>query len=180
MARTLVPVDTCDLCKRQGLPDAEAGRSVILAIDGPPKRFELCPPHIIQLEPFAALYADEDYGVDESLKPKKRQPMEAAPEPKQLESVKEPEEDGTIYIQCPLPHKTKKGDRINYAWRSSHATEVHGLKVWDIKWQDPTGALTYFCDVHEECGENKLAFPSKQSLSAHIRACPLPQTAEVA
>ncbi len=197
MARTLISIETCDLCKKQGLPQAEAQRSVHLSIDGPPKRYELCPPHLAQLRPFWELYADEEYGVDESLKPKKRATKkQATPEltdyepdhPRQLETAAgepapqeqlkaqpgEQKSEDQIMVTCSLPHPTGKDVTVQYRSRNSHAKEMHGgLKTWDIEWGDPGGALTHHCETHAQCMKVKLAFPSAISLSRHIRMCPL-------
>lgn len=179
MAKTLV--DTCDPCEEIGIEGMPAERSVYLAIDGPPKRYELCTIHLHQLKPWWELY--QSRGVDESLKPKTRRRPEpeepvvvrAEPDPQQLEMPGEAEgDDKTLYVICPLPHKRKNSARVQFRFRASHATDVHdGAKVWDIDWQDPAGVLKVPCEAHAECVKANLSFPTNMSRAAHIRSCPL-------
>jgi hypothetical protein len=208
VARRLLTIETCDWCKKLGLEDVEAERSVHLGIDGPPKRFEFCQLHLLQLEPLLELCQDEKFGVDESLKPKRRgqqkqqQELEPSPwinarepeQPTQLEVVpaeSEKQEEPTekpskyqkdVWVVCPLPHPTQKGGpkRVRYSIRATHAEKAHdGLKLWDIRWEDPDGVFTVKCEAHAECEKTGLGFTSELGLKQHIKASPLEKLPEV-
>ncbi|MFI0265705.1 hypothetical protein [Streptomyces luteogriseus] len=197
MVRALV--DFCDNCEEIGLDGIPAERSITIAIDGPPKRFELCTIHLHQLKPLWELYNNR--GVDESFKPKRRgsnrqntdeaelsvklaqqelpsaEPAEPAPAP----TSKKGKGEERIRVTCSLPHDNGQDATVQYRSRASHAKEAHnGSKTWDIEWGDPSGSLTHPCTTHAQCMKVNLAFPSETSLSRHIRMCPLEKLPEAA
>jgi hypothetical protein len=198
VARILI--ETCDPCERiLGIEGMPAERSVNLAINGGPvKRVEFCSQHLHMLKPILDIY--EQCGVDEALKPGRR----AAKQPAEIESspgfdaadrvqpelpsvepekkeVSEGKDEDHIKVTCSLPHSTGKDATVQYRSRNSHARVQHdGLKVWDIEWGDPAGALLHPCDRHAECMKVKLAFPSAMSLNRHVRMSPLRLLPEVA
>ncbi|MFE9834101.1 hypothetical protein ACFYP4_02960 [Streptomyces sp. NPDC005551] len=191
MARELI--DTCDPCGQLGVAGMPAERSIMLAIDGPPKRFELCTVHLHQLAPWAQLY--QECGVDESLKPKKRGPSRqevtdreddtqaqlelTAAEPAPAKKPAADKAEDHIMVSCNLDHANGQPAVVQYRSRNSHAKEAHdGAKVWEIEWSDLSGTLTHACTTHAECAKVKLAFPSATSLSRHIRMCPLEKLPE--
>lgn len=195
MARILI--DTCDWCEEIGLEGVPAERSIELAIDGPPKRFELCTIHLHQLKPLWEFYRNR--GVDESFKPKRRAtnrrhrdagleesaqpelPSAATEEPAPITATKKDKGEERIRVTCSLPHENGQHATVQYRSRNSHAKEAHsGAKVWDIEWGDPSGSLTHPCTTHAQCMKVNLAFPSETSLSRHIRMCPLERLPEAA
>jgi hypothetical protein len=198
VARTLI--ETCDPCEEfLGLEGMPAERSITIAIDGgPPKRWEVCGPHLHMLKPVLEMY--ERCGVDESLKRKRTPSKRDVPEPeetgtfpiptqapKQLEMAQtaEPEKQPArdkpskykkdVWVVCPLPHpQSKHGPkRVRYSTRATHAEKVHnGLRMWDIEWEDPDSVIVAKCETHAECLKTGLGFTSEVGLTQHIKASP--------
>ncbi|MFH9606799.1 hypothetical protein [Streptomyces sp. NPDC017448] len=168
MARDIIHVASCDQCRHEGLPVAQATAEHILAIDGPPKRFDFCPPHNHQLQPLIALYQAEGVDMDQR-RPKQVESGKKAIEPSKTESP------GKEYVLCPRDHvKGGKNIPIVYASRSSHANAQHdGVPIWDIKWGDPDGILIAPCEGHKECLKTGLAFTSERGRNRHLATAPL-------
>lgn len=187
MARSVTVRDTCDRCDRDlGLEGVPAVARHVIAIDGPPKKIDLCLQHEHAFQPYIHLYKER--GASEEDQPRRHKALAASPK---VESKEQPDskKSGTkgksakqkLYVVCTEKHPASGGGhkRVSYAGRGSHADIVHdGKKLWDIEWEDPDGVLTAPCRVHKECAETNLAFASEKGLGAHVAACPLEQVTQ--
>ncbi|MFE6739749.1 hypothetical protein [Streptomyces tubercidicus] len=190
MARSVAITDTCDECDWIGLEGVIAVVRHVIAIDGPPKKFDLCPQHDHAFQPYIHLYKER--GASEEDQPRRQkalaspQKAESKEKPSSKKSGnKEPGKEKSarekLYVVCTEKHPMSDGGhkRVSYTGRGSHADIVHdGKKLWDIKWEDPDGVLTAPCRVHKECMETGLAFSSQKGLGAHMAACPLEQVTQ--
>lgn len=180
MARSVEITDTCDRCDLIGLAGVPAIARHVIAIDGPPKKFDLCPQHEHALRPYIVLYKERGAGEEDE---PRRQKALAAPQKAEdkKKSGKDKPAKEKLYVVCPLPHSSLGGKpkRVAYQGRSTHLDVVHeGKKLWDIEWEDPDGILTAPCRVHKECMETGLAFTSEKGVGVHVAACSLEKVSE--
>lgn len=267
MAQDLLITNLCDQCDLFGLPKQVATVMRTLAVDGPPKVYDLCGRCDAALEPFIQLYQErgreaepptpkvkqaaspkasevapespvlplgmelddavyaafnsyvtnhgeppnarqlgavlmDGYGIvnhnrgplsEEYLQPHLRELQERyrlewtvhaapaeelkAPEaPKKAAKQAQKKGDDVVRIRCPLPHPSigNKPKTIKYVGRGTHADVVHhGLKIWDIAWEDPRDVMKHPCHAHKECQVNNLAFTTETGLRMHISSCNL-------
>jgi hypothetical protein len=184
MARVLRMTRFCDWCKLLDIGVVEADHERMLAVDGPPKRFELCSPHDRALKEVAVLY--QKFGIDPEEKPRRNvsakkaiaaQAAQPEPEPDRGELTALAERsDAKPKIFCPKSHPKEggRGKFVSYVDRGSHADLVHdGMKIWEIEWEDPHGVMTAACTSHKECEAVGLRFISARGLGQHKRTCPL-------
>ncbi|MFJ1700336.1 hypothetical protein ACIOHC_35695 [Streptomyces sp. NPDC088252] len=164
-------VHWCDMCEKLELPKIAAVAVRHLAIDGGPrKRYDFCAPHDVQLRPWIALY--EEAGVEMERRGKQLEAVSALAIEQGPTQV---EEEEKVWVTCPLDHQSGKTNPrpVAYKSRSSHAKAAHEIAVWEIKWGDPDGVLTFPCTSHKECKETGLAFTNVAGWHQHNRLCPL-------
>ena len=201
MAQQVVIIDQCDPCDHLGLPNVPASVKHVIKIDKEPtKEYDFCARCEIAFGPLLEILREHGQETEAApLMPKQRKsPVRKKPsrELEQASSTTDeaeqpPAEEAApktqteeqitgkrIYIICPLPHNSTRGDkkRLTYANRSGHADQCHaGARIWDIAWEDPDGALSFPCTSHTECIKVGLAFPTETGRTMHTRACPLPR-----
>jgi hypothetical protein len=199
MAQTITSV--CDWCDLHGITDVPATTGHLLALDGPPRRVDVCPRCDTLLDDLAELYErGQDLppaGPPASSRPAVRTrsvPTDQAvgtartgttrraiagprTSPEDGDTTTSTGEPSPARVLCPLPHPGAGGGptRVSYAGRSSHADVVHDAKVWEIRWEDPDDILRHPCIAHRECATGDLRFISAKGLKNHIAGCPLPR-----
>jgi len=171
---------TCDWCDLLGLSDEPAVSSRVFALDGAPRKIDLCARCDVDLDRLRPLYERGREIPDD--RPKGAASGRRGAAPGGASEVAPPEGRAVAQaprptVLCPLPHRSTGGEpmRVTYAHRGNHADMVHGAHIWDIAWGDPDGILTHPCTTHRACLENDLAFTSAKGLTAHINASPLPR-----
>lgn len=184
MAQDIQITTTCDPCDLHEIRGVTAVATHVLAIDGgPPKALDVCSRDEVLFQEFLRLYRESGREVEtaQTAKPvKKRKPKAVnAPQRKELEEAPASQPDGQEpaaqeepakekqFLLCPLPHVSVQGAplTVNYRSRSTHASMVHNLHVWEIKWEDPDHILKAFCVEHPFC--NNIGFTSTQGLKQH-------------
>lgn len=179
----------CDWCAHLGIEDVPAAVQRILAVDGPPRRVDLCHRCDLALAPFLALYAvGQDLPDDDSSRTARRRQRRSTEQEqrtpqRQKQKQEEQEEksavlhrggrvrdDSKASLVCPLDHPHSGGgpSRVSYSGRSGHADMVHGLHFTQIAWQDPDRILAFPCTVHTACRTNGVSFTRKTGLTNHL------------
>jgi hypothetical protein len=175
MAQTINVV--CDWCDILGMPDVPAVRTRLIALDGPPRRVDVCRRCDVGLESFVELYSRGQDLPSEPVKPVKK-PV-SGPKASELDTPVEAETAAVrkdLFVICPLSHgQGGEAKRVRYEHRGNHADLVHQAKIWDIAWADPDGILTEPCGAHKECLAGGLKFTTARGRSAHVNSCPLPR-----
>ncbi|MFC5909228.1 hypothetical protein [Streptacidiphilus monticola] len=177
----------CDWCALLGIDDVPAATQRVIAVDGPPRRVDLCRRCDLALAAFTDLY-DTGQDLPNDTAPRRRRaasaPVAARPASTPVEAAESAEateraprrRGGRVRdaskpsVVCPLDHPHSGGgpQRVSYQGRGSHADMVHGLHLTRITWEDPDGILRFPCEAHTACREHHVAFASKTGLTNHL------------
>lgn len=186
MARDTRIIATCDPCDQDGYPNVMAIASHIISLDGKGEReIDVCVRDEVLFQRLAHVYEQAGRPVrpPEKAPAKKKAKAVRTTKPKELEAPapEEPPKPPTEpmpkqYLLCPLPHgQDGAPKRIEYTSRGGHADMVHGLKLWEIEWEDPDRILKFTCPSHAECVKKGVGFTTKKGVGQHVRSCPLPR-----
>lgn len=178
MARGIIVQSHCDWCDAMGLQGVVATERHTIGIDGDePKALDFCPRCEMILEPIIRLLQERGQDLEPPKRHKRAQQAkqpEATPLPEPVPELAPPlppeDTKPNQKVICPLHDD---GKLINYSDRNMHAERTHQVRVWDVEWGDPEGALTDPCKAHQVCVDNNLAFTTKLGLTHHIRLAPL-------
>jgi len=182
MVRRFITQELCDDCIHHDIHDVPAIVEYVLVVNGDKlRKVQLCARCDLIWQPIIAVYQQQGQEVDipsersapKAAKKRKSQAVTAA-KPKELAPApEEPAAEGDttqhLHIVCPIPHPSEGGGkrRIRYSDRSSHVDQCHeGIRIHDIKWEDPDGILKAFCERHP----TPLGFTSERGVKQHVFA----------